>query len=142
MRAGLLALLVSIAVAATACGGSSSSSGSSGKSVSTLTVKVSHAKADFANGKIEASVHVDEGGRPGERLTLRYGLVDAVSGVRASESEKLVARYTTTSKVESHDVQVTIPKPVPTDYVVHFALYAPDGSWLASDDSDVFTVPS
>ena len=37
---------------------------------------------------------------------------------------------------------VTIPKPTPTDYLVHFVLYAPDGTYLASSDSDVFTVPS
>lgn len=136
MRCGpaLLVLLVVVA----GCGSSSSSGG--GTKVTSLSVKVDHAKADFSGGKIRASVHVAEGGSPGEHLTLRYGVVDAVSGVRASESEKVVARYVTTSTVESHDVMVSIPKPVPTDYLVHFALYAPDGSYLASDDSNVFTV--
>lgn len=125
------------------CGSSSSGGGGGGgQKATSLTVKVDHAKADFSGGKVTATVHVAEGGHPGEHLTLRYGLVDAVSGVRASESEKVVARYVTTSTVESHDVSVTIPKPVPTDYLVHFALYAPDGSYLASDDSNVFTVPS
>jgi hypothetical protein len=144
VRWGLLAVASIVVLAG--CGSSSSSSGgsssSSGTKASNLSVKVDHAKADFANGKISASVHVAEGGHPGDHLTLRYGLVDAVSGVRASEEEKVAARYTTTSKVEDHDVTVTIPKPVATDYIVHFALYAPDGSYLASDDSDVFTVPS
>jgi hypothetical protein len=138
---------IAFVVVLAGCGGGSSSSSSgsgssSGTKASSLSVKVDHAKADFANGKITASVHVAEGGHPGEHLTLRYGLVDAVSGVRASEEEQVAARYTTTSKVEDHDVTITIPKPVATDYIVHFALYAPDGSYLASDDSDVFTVPS
>ena len=30
--------------------------------------------------------------------------------------------------------------PTPTDYLIHFALYGPDGTYLASSDSDVFTV--
>jgi hypothetical protein len=143
VRSGLLAIVLVVLLAG--CGSSSSSSNgssSSGKKVTKLSVKVDHAKAEFTNGKITASVHVAEGGHPGEHLTLRYGLVDAVSGVRASADEKLAARYTTTSKVEDHDVTITVPKPVATDYIVHFALYAPDGSYLASDDSDVFTVPS
>lgn len=137
-----LSLLALVLVLAGCGSSSSSSSGSSGggQKATSLSVKVDHAKADFGNGKITASVEVKEGGHPGEHLTLRYGLVDAVSGVRASESEKVVARYVTTSKVVTHDVDVTIPKPVPTDYLVHFALYAPDGSYLASDDSNVFTV--
>jgi hypothetical protein len=141
MRWGLSLLVLALVLAG--CGSSSSGgSGGGGTKATSLSVKVDHAKADFSAGKITATVHVSEGGHPGEHLALRYGLVDAVSGVRASEEEKLAARYTTTSTVESHDVTVTIPKPVPTDYIVHFALYAPDGSYLASDDSNVFTVPS
>jgi hypothetical protein len=139
VRSGLSLLALVLVLAG--CGSSSGGS-SGGHKTKSLSVKVDHAKADFVGGKITASVHVSEGGRPGEHLTLRYGLVDAVSGVRASEAEKLAARYTTTSTVEDHDVTVKIAKPVPTDYLVHFALYAPDGSYLASDDSNVFTVPS
>jgi hypothetical protein len=75
-------------------------------------------------------------------VTLRYGLVDAVSGTRASEEEELAARYVTTSAVKKVTETVTIPKPTPTDYIVHFVLYGPDGSYLDSSDSDVFTVGS
>lgn len=135
-----MVLLVVLAVAG--CGSSSSSSGGSsgGQTASKLTVSVKNAKAEFSNGKVHASVEVKEGGHPGQHLTLRYGLVDAVSGVRASEEEQVAARYVTTSEVRQHEESVTIAKPVATDYIVHFALYAPDGSYLASADSDVFTV--
>jgi hypothetical protein len=90
---------------------------------------------------IVGTVKVTEGGKPGEHLTLRYGLVDAVSGVRASQEERLAAKYTTASSVESKDVTVRFAKPgTPTDYLMHFVLYGPDGSYLASSDSDVFSV--
>jgi hypothetical protein len=86
-------------------------------------------------------VKVTEGGHPGAHLTLRYGLVDAVSGTRASQDEVLAARYTTTGSVSSKDVTIRFRKPnVPTDYLIHFVLYGPDGSYLASSDSPVFTV--
>ena len=36
---------------------------------------------------------------------------------------------------------VPVPKPdTPTDYLLHVVLYGPDGSYLASSDSPVFTV--
>ena len=65
----------------------------------------------------------------------------AVSGSRASEDERLVARYTTTAAVSRKDVSIRFRKPdTPTDYLLHFVLYGPDGSYLASSDSPVFTV--
>jgi hypothetical protein len=145
MRTALAAVAIAVLVAAlAACGGSSSSSGGSGSGAKTssLVAKVSHAKASFQGSKIVASADVEEGGHPGEKLTLRYGLVDAVSGTRASEQEQVAARYVTTSQVKKVTQTVDIPKPTPTDYLVHFVLYAPDGSYLASSDSDVFTVGS
>jgi hypothetical protein len=144
MRASLGALataaLVGMLAACGSGGGSSSSSGGGGQTTSSLVAKVSNAKAEVKGAKIVASADVQEGGQPGEKLTLRYGLVDAVSGVRASQEEQLAARYTTTSKVNKATATVTFPKPTPTDYIVHFVLYAPDGSYLASSDSDVFSV--
>jgi hypothetical protein len=130
-----------------ACGGSSSSSSSNGgtgtttgPTSSSLVAKVSNAKASFEGSQIVASTDVEEGGHPGEKLTLRYGLVDAVSGSRASEEEEVAARYVTTSQVKKITETVKIAKPTPTDYLVHFVLYGTDGSYLASSDSDVFTV--
>ena len=92
-------------------------------------------------GSIVGTVKVTEGGKAGEHLSLHYGLVDAVSGVRASQDEQLAAKYTTTASVTTKDVTVRFKKPdTPTDYLLHFVLYGADGSYLASADSDVFTV--
>jgi hypothetical protein len=44
--------------------------------------------------------------------------------------------------VKDETATISFKLPVPTDYLVHFALYAPDGSYLSSSDSDVFTVGS
>jgi hypothetical protein len=135
-------LLLGLVVAAAGCGGSSGSPSSSGAPASgTLVTRVEHASAKVVGASIVGTVKVTEGGKPGEHLTLRYGLVDAVSGVRASQEERLAAKYTTASSVESKDVTVRFAKPgTPTDYLMHFVLYGPDGSYLASSDSDVFSV--
>jgi hypothetical protein len=134
--------LIALLVLAAGCGGggSSSANGTQSPTSSKLVTKVDHAAAKVEGSSVVGTVQVTEGGHPGDHLTLRYGLVDAVSGVRASESERLAAKYTTTSTVASKDVTVRFPKPTPTDYLLHFALYGPDGSYLASSDSDVFTV--
>ena len=139
-------VLTVLAAGLAACGGGSSSSNgggagtTTGPTTSSLVAEVSNAKASLEGAKIVASADVKEGGHPGEKLTLRYGLVDAVSGARASQEEELVARYVTTPQVKEVTETIKIPKPTPTDYLVHFVLYAPDGSYLASSDSDVFTV--
>jgi hypothetical protein len=147
MRFRLIAGLALLVVAA-GCGGGSSSSGdngasttSTGSSGSQLVTKVEHASAKEEGSSVVGTVKVTEGGKAGEHLSLRYGLVDAVSGSRASQEEQLAAKYTTTASVVSKDVTVRFPKPsTPTDYLMHFVMYGPDGSYLASSDSDVFTV--
>ncbi len=133
---------IALVLSASGCGGGSkSSSGTTGTSAGgNLVTKVQHASATVDGASVVATVKVTEGGKPGEHLTLRWGLVDAVSGVRASESEVVAAKYTTTASVDTKVVTVHFPKPTPTDYLVHFALYATDGSYLASSDTDVFTV--
>jgi hypothetical protein len=145
-------VLAALTVLAAGCGSSGGSNASSSSSSSgsgstaqasgggNLVTKVQNASASVQGKSVVSTVKVTEGGKPGEHLTLRWGLVDAVSGVRASESERLAAKYTTTSSVESHDVTIHFAKPTPTDYLIHFALYGSDGSYLASTDSDVFTV--
>jgi hypothetical protein len=139
-------LPVALLALAAGCGGSgdSNATGTQAQTAaaggSRLVKKVEHATATVEGNTVVGTVKVTEGGKPGEHLTLRYGLVDAVSGVRASESERLAAKYTTTTSVESKDVTVRFPKPTPTDYLIHFALYGSDGSYLASADTDVFTV--
>lgn len=142
-----------ILVAATAallagCGssgssGSSDTSGSSsGGGSSSLTAQVKNAKGAVEGNKVVASSDVKIGGKAGEHLTLKWNLVDAVSGVRASEEDEIAKRFVTTANVQDETVNVTSKLPVPTDYIVHFALYAPDGSYLSSADSKVFTVHS
>jgi len=140
---GHVLLVFALAAALAGCGGSGSGSSSSGSGGTTasLVAKVDHADAKVDGGSVVGTAEVTEGGRPGQRLALRYGLVDAVSGTRASQDEKLITRYTTTADVAKKDVSIKFPKPaVPTDYLVHFVLYGPDGSYLASSDSPVFTI--
>jgi hypothetical protein len=136
--------LIGLVVLAAGCGGTSDSKSSSGSPAGAsgkLVTKVANASATVEGASIVGTVKLTEGGRPGEHLALRYGLVDAVSGVRASQDERLAAKYTTTASVVSKDVTIRFPKPdAPTDYLLHFVLYGPDGSYLASSDSDVFTV--
>jgi hypothetical protein len=142
-RSIALAAVAVLALVASGCGGSNSSSGSSGGSggsSSSLTARVSSAKGKIEKGEIVGSVKVKlGGGTPGKHYTLQWGVIDAVSGVRASDEELVAARYTTTSKVESHDV--TVEQKIPggtTAYLVHFVLNGPDGSYVSSADSSVF----
>jgi hypothetical protein len=142
-RSIALAAVAVLALVVSGCGGSnssSSSSGGSGGSSSSLTARVSSAKGKIEKGEIVGSVKVKlGGGTPGKHYTLQWGVIDAVSGVRASDEELVAARYTTTSKVESHDV--TVEQKIPggtTAYLVHFVLNGPDGSYVSSADSSVF----
>src|SRR5438045_2530478 len=121
----LIPLGVALALVAAGCGGSSSSSSGGGQKTTSLVAKVSHAKAAVEGQQVVASAEVKEGGHAGEHLSLRWGLVDAVSGVRASDSEVLAARYVTTGVVKDQTATVHFKLPTPTDYLVHFALYAP-----------------
>jgi hypothetical protein len=142
-RSIALAAVAVLALVASGCGGSNSSSGSSGGSggsSSSVTARVSSAKGKIEKGEIVGSIKVKlGGGTPGKHYTLQWGVIDAVSGVRASDEELVAARYTTTPKVESHDV--TVEQKVPggtTAYLVHFVLNGPDGSYVSSADSSVF----
>ena len=128
--------------AVSGCGGSGNGGTPGGSAkASKLVAKVEHASAKVEGASIVGTAKVTEGGDPGEKLSLRYGLVDAVSGVRASQDERVAAKYTTTASVSSKDVSIRFPKPdTPTDYLLHVVLYGPDGSYLASSDSPVFTV--
>jgi hypothetical protein len=66
------------------------------------------------------------------------GLVDAVSGVRASQARGDRDDQTTPDVITKTYSSTFNPK-IPTDYIVHFALQMPDGTYLAGDDTDVFT---
>jgi hypothetical protein len=147
VRRRALFTLVLLTLPLAACGGSggsgdtSGSSSSTGKKATSLVAKVENADASIEGKSMKASVTVTVGGHAGQHLVLRYGIVDAVSGVRASEEERLVKRYTTTETIEKKEASVTFPTPTAsTEYLVHFVLYAQDGSYLASSDSPIVTV--
>jgi hypothetical protein len=139
MRVSLLASFAVLTVLLAGCGGSSNAptQAPAGK----LVAKVSDAKVAVDAGRLKGSVKVVYGGMPGERLTLAWGLVDAVTGVRASQGELALAHPTTTADVVTHTYPLDVKAPTtPTDYIVHYALYAPDGTYLASKDTSIFTV--
>ena len=79
---------ITLVLVAAGCGGSSGSKNSGGAPAATsgsLVTKVEHASAKVEGASVVATVKVTEGGNAGEHLTLRWGLVDAIFGVRASE---------------------------------------------------------
>ena len=132
--AGLLVLAVIVVVAATHGGGGNSSKPTS------LTGTVSKSKAELTATSVVATTRVRVGGAPGTRVTLKWGLVDSLSG-RASVQDRVAKRFTTTSEMVTHDVVVRFPKPaIPSHYIVNFALFGPDGL-LDSGDTGEFIVP-
>jgi hypothetical protein len=134
-------LIASLALALAACGGSGSSSGGSGGSASQgkLVTSVSDAKVKtLPSGAVVASTTVKVGGEAGKRLTLEWGLVDALQG-NESQTERVVRRYVTTPAVTTHEESITVPaKQVVSPLLVHFVLYAPDGTYLSSSDTPTF----
>jgi len=138
--ASLALVLLALGVVLSACGGSKNASQSSGGGVtkSGLVAEVSDAKAVTGAKAVTASAKIRVGGVPGKRVTLEWGLVDALQG-NESQEEKLVHRYLTTKKVltDTQSVQIPIAQ-VNTPLLVHFVLYGPDGSYLASADTNDF----
>ena len=141
MLAPRLVALVVLVLAVSACGGSKNA-GSGGSSASGansgLVATVSGAKVSVQGSNEVASAKVSVGGVAGKHLTLEWGLVDALQG-NQSQEERLVRRYLTTKKVVTHVESVKIPLSVAVSpLLVHFVIYAPDGSYLASDDTPDF----
>jgi hypothetical protein len=138
MRRACLALLAVLALAG--CGGAKNSGGvnvSSDKPKG-LVAEVSDAKADEAASGVTASAKVKIGGLAGRKVTLEYGLVDALLGSE-SETEKVVRRYVTTVQVVQDTQTVRVPKRViNSPLLVHFVLYGADGRYLASADTPEF----
>ena len=126
-------------LALSACGGAKNGGGK-GASVSKngLVADVSSPKVEKGPKFVTTSVKVKVGGRAGRHLTLEWGLVDALQG-NESQTERVVRRYVTTANVVTHNEQVKIPNSVVvTPYLVHFVLYAPDGTYLDSVDTAEF----
>ncbi len=130
-----------LVLAASACGGSKNAGSqvsAGGGSGSGLVSSVSDAKVAVQGANEVATAKVSVGGVAGKRLTLSWGLVDALQG-NQSEDERVVRRYVTTKKVVTRveTVKVPVARAV-SPLLVHFVLYAPDGSYLASADTPVF----
>ena len=85
-----------------------------------------------------ASAKVSVGGVAGKHLTLSWGLVDALQG-NESQDEIVLKRFVTTRKVVTTIETVKIPvSRAVSPLLVHFVIYAPDGSYLNSDDTPDF----
>lgn len=135
LAAGLLAILVVVVVAAT-------HRGDSGKgSTTSLSASLSRAKAELSGETVVASVRVRLAGIAGSKLTLKWGLVDSLSG-RASLEDRIARRFTSTSTAVTSDVVVRFPKPAtPSHYIINFALYGPNGALVDSTDTGELAVP-
>jgi hypothetical protein len=140
LAARALVVAASVALLAAACGGSgdSSSSGGGGGSGRTLVAGVKDTSVEVEGPNVTASAKVEVGGVPKKHVTLEWGLIDASLG-QESQQEKVVHRYLTTSKVVDDTQKVTFRRPIPNKpFLVHFVLYGPDGTYLASRDTDEF----
>ena len=130
-------------LALSACGGSSGSGGSSGGSpggvkIPGLTAKVSSAKVDLVGANYVTSAKITVGGLPGKKLTLEWGLVDALQG-NESQDEIVLRRYVLTKVPKTETVTVKIPvSRANSPLLVHYVLYNTDGAYLASDDTPDF----
>jgi hypothetical protein len=137
-----LVVLFALVLALAACGGSGSSSSSGGSGggakIPGLTAKVSDAKVVREGSNYVTSAKVTVGGIPGKKLTLQWGLVDALQG-NESQDEIVLKRYVLT-KQSVTDVQ-TVKIPVSranSPLLVHYVLYNSDGAYLASADTPDF----
>jgi hypothetical protein len=125
------------------CGSSGNSSGGQaaggGKPSSGIVAEVSHADLEDEGPKgVTSTIDVKVGGKPGQKLTLEWGLVDAHLGTESQE-ERVVKRYVTTAKTVSDEQSITVPrKQITSALLVHWVLYGPDGSYLDSADTDEF----
>jgi hypothetical protein len=142
MRFAQLATLVSLVGLLAARGGGGNGNASGGTSTpdnSTLVTHLSDVKADVNGKLVTTTVKAEIGGEPGHTYVLRMGLVDAVSGLRASQGERVIARIKSTPAVLTKTYTTTLNPKTPTDYIVHWALSTPGGVFVSGADSAVFT---
>ena len=137
-KGGLAAALALMLAACGSSGGSASSSGGPAKNGSGLVADISHPNVQITADTVIASAQVRVGGAPGKHLTLKWGLVDALLG-NESQEERVIRRYVTTRKVVTDTESVRIPRRLANSpLLVHFVIYAPDGTYLASVDTHSF----
>jgi hypothetical protein len=131
---GLVVIVLIVVVAATRGGGGDNGSPNS------LSGSLSRSKVELSGDSVVASTRVRVGGEPGSRVTLKWGLVDVLSG-RASVQDRVARRFTSTSSTVTHDVVIRFTKPaISSHYIINFALFGPDGL-LDSGDTGEFIVP-
>ena len=138
MRRVCLVLLALLVLAG--CGGAKNEGGvnSASDKPKGLVAEVSDAKAKESSAGVTASAKVKVGGLPGRKVTLEYGLVDALLGSE-SETEKVIHRYVTTKEPVQDTQSVHVPKTaINSPLLVHFVLYGADGRYLASADTPEF----
>lgn len=139
VRAAQITIVTGCVLLLTACGGAKNAGGS-GVSAAKGGLVASVSKPDVVTGAkvVTASAQISVGGVAGKHLVLEWGLVDALLGSE-SQAERVVRRYVTTRKVVTTRESVEIPvSKVVTPYLVHFVLYAPDGTYLDSVDTAEF----
>ena len=131
-------LVPAVAACGSSSAGSSGAPSSGGNSGSALVATVSQAKVRVQGTNEVASAKVSVGGVAGKHLTFKWGLVDALQG-NQSEEERVLRRYVTTRNVVTAVESVKIPLArAVSPLLVHFVIYAPDGSYLASADTPDF----
>jgi hypothetical protein len=129
--------------ALSACGsGGSSSPGASGSGGGAktpgLTARVSDAKVKLVGSNYVTSAKISVGGPPGKKVTLQWGLVDALQG-NESQDEIVLRRYVLTKQVKTDVETVKIPASrANSPLLVHYVLYNSTGAYLASDDTPDF----
>ena len=134
-------------LALSACGGSGgSSNGSSGSSgggggsskTPGLVVKVSDTKVEKQGSNYVTSAKITVGGVPGRKVTLEWGLVDALQG-NESQDEIVLHKYVLTRQPKTDVQMVKIPvSRASSPLLVHYVIYDQDGTYLASDDTPTF----
>jgi hypothetical protein len=142
LRNLLLGAVVVLAVAACGSNGRGGDAGGgssgSGKGEGGLIAKVAKAKVKVTNGTAVATTTISVGGVAGKHVTLQWGLIDALQGGE-SQAEIVLHRFTTTKVVKVYPATVRIKmSTIFNPSLVHFVLYAPDGSFLSSSDTPDF----
>ena len=135
--------VIAAVLALSACGGSGSSSSSGsgspgGAKIPGLTAKVSDAKVKLEGTNYVTTAKVTVGGIPGKKVTLEWGLVDALQG-NESQDEIVLRKYVLTKEITTDVQTVKIPvSRASSPLLVHYVLYNTDGAYLASDDTPDF----
>jgi hypothetical protein len=136
LAVGVLVVVVIVVVVATR-GGDEGGNGSQ----TSLSASLTRAKAELSGRTVVASVRARIGGIPGSKLTLKWGLVDSLSG-RASVQDRVARSFTSTSAAVTRDVVIRFPRPAtPSHYIINFALYGPNGALVNSTDTGELVVP-